>query len=335
MSPNSTDVFIPNFRTCHEVTAQCPVEAQLFGDYFTKAACIWFTLFYGVCFGSQMYYAWRSKAWSYAAWLGIGTAFECMGYAARIVMSDNPWNFYAFLVQNLGLVLAPTFIAASTSIVFKHLIDWYGSEWSLFRPALLPWILVGTDVFSIIVQGTGGAVSSMATNRSGTDAKKLLDAGNGLLLGGTIFQVANMVICGCILLHYVWKRRQSVGRFRSRVDSRDGQANGASGKSSSGRDDHDFEVTLKVYIWALVVAYILILVRCIYRVVEMDSGWGSEIMKTETIFITFESQMIVTAVAILTIFHPHVFFPVAGGAASARSNRQSTNTDVQELRPMN
>ncbi|RSL40966.1 hypothetical protein CEP53_013057 [Fusarium sp. AF-6] len=328
---NSTAVFIPNFKNCDEVSEQCPVEAQMYGDYFTKAACIWFTLLYFTCFGTQLFYGWRAKTWSYAAWLGVGTVFEGMGYAARIVMCDDPWNFYAFLVQNLGLVLAPTFIAASISIIFKHLIDWYGAEWSLFRPKLLPWILVGSDMVSILVQGTGGAVSSMASNKSGKEAKNLMDAGNGLLLGGTIFQVVNMVACGGIMLLYLWKRQQSLGRFRSRLGSGDPQD---SGKSSNGRGQYDFEATLKVYIWSLVVAYNLIIVRCIYRSVEMASGWGSDIMKTEAIFITFESQILLTTVAVLTIFHPYVFFPVAGRGGITRASG-SVQSDIQDLRPMN
>ncbi|KAI8650990.1 hypothetical protein NCS57_01434600 [Fusarium keratoplasticum] len=330
-STNSTVVFIPTFNTCDEVNEQCPVEAQMYGDYFTKSACIWFTLLYFTCFCTQMLYAWRSKAWSYGAWFGVGTAFEAMGYAARIIMCDDPWNFNAFLAQNLGLVLAPTFIAAATSIIFKHLIDWYGSEWSLFRPALLPWILVGSDMVSIAVQGTGGAVAPMASSKSGKEAQDLMDIGNGLLLGGTIFQVVNMVVCGGIMLLYLWKRQQSLGRFRSRLGSSDLQD---SGKASGGKGQYDFEATLKVYIWSLVVAYNLILVRCIYRAIEMASGWGSDIMKTEAIFITFESHMILTAVALMTIFHPHVFFPVAGRGGGARS-RRSVHSDIQELRPMN
>lgn len=57
-------------------------------------------------------------------------------------------------------------------------------------------------------------------------------------------------------------------------------------------------------------------------------------MKTEAIFITFESQIILTAVAVLTIFHPHVFFPVAGRGGIDKA-RRSVQPDVQELRPMN
>lgn len=175
-----------------------------------------------------------------------------------------------------------------------------------------------------------------------------MDIGNGLLLGGTIFQVVNMVVCGGIMLLYLWKRQQSLGRFRSRLGSSDLQD---SGKASGGKGQYDFEATLKVYIWSLVVAYNLILVRCIYRyeeqplkprifantrhsAIEMASGWGSDIMKTEAIFITFESHMILTAVALMTIFHPHVFFPVAGRGGGARS-RRSVHSDIQELRPMN
>lgn len=78
----------------------------------------------------------------------------------------------------------------------------------------------------------------------------------------------------------------------------------------------------------------LIFANTLHSAVEMASGWGSDIMKTEAIFITFESQMILTTVAVLTIFHPYVFFPVAGRGGTDRA-RRSVHSDIQELRPMN
>lgn len=334
---NATDTFIPNYDSCDQVSDLCPVEATIYGSYFTKSSCIWLTSLYALCIVTQCYFAWRSKAWSFGVWLGIGSLAECIGYAARIIMCGNPWSFNAFLVQNMMLVLGPTFIAASISIVFKHLIEWHGSEWSIVRPAFLPWLLIGTDLISIGVQGTGGALSSIGSGQD--DGQALLDAGNSLLLGGTIFQVVNMVFCGCLMLHYVWRRRQSLDHFRFRLrSSYDG---GDQAKDSQCVAANDFEPTLKVFIYALATAYIAILVRCVYRYVsniksilpqltvdripEMAAGWASDIMKTESIFLTFEGYMMLISVFILTVFHPWVFFPVIGNNGNGKAREASSH----------
>lgn len=68
----------------------------------------------------------------------------------------------------------------------------------------------------------------------------------------------------------------------------------------------------KLFCGGVVVAYITILIRCIYRIPELNDGWGGKLMRDETEFIALESVMISIAVAAQTVFHPGFCFPAFG-----------------------
>lgn len=267
---NTTEPFIPGFDTCSAgVSELCPVEATLFGDYLNTGASAFYAASYGVLLAAQAYLSWRSKTWTFSAWFAVGCVIEMVGWIGRILLSKNPWSFGGFVIQNITLVMGPTFVAAAISITFKHLVLWYGPEFSLLRPALLPWVLVGTDCISIGIQGAGGAISSSA---SGSEDTSMMDMGSNLLVAGVAFQVANMVICGAIMLVYVYRRWLS-------------RKSGITNSSPSAVSVYPLvpeavgflELTLRqdatpasrkkvtIYVWALVAAYIAIITRCIYR----------------------------------------------------------------------
>ena len=253
----SLDMEAPNFSNCDEVNKLCPVEATLFGDYFSTGACVFFVASYTLVLAAQAYLGWRAKTWSFAAWLAVGVLCEFAGYAGRLKMIDNPWNFDAFMAQQLGLVLGPTFIAAAISITFKHLVVWYGAEWSVLRPSLYPWIFVGTDVISILVQGAGGGISSAAG--SGPDSQDMIDLGNNLLIGGVSFQVVNMVCCGSLMLVYMWRRnRANKNPTKTTFDA------GVCWQTANGHQ----RAQTKWFVRALAFAYVAIIIRCIYRLVH-------------------------------------------------------------------
>jgi hypothetical protein len=232
------------------------VEATIYGDYFTLGATAAYATIFGAFLAAQVPLAIRARTWSYGAWLAAGTGFEFIGYVCRSVMSKNPWNFEAFIAQNLCLVLGPTLVAAAISITFKHLVLWYGPEHSLIRPRLYPWVFVGTDFISICIQSAGGGLASGAGSN-----ESVFKMGNNMLLAGVSFQVVNMTFCGGLILAYIWRRRQS-GR-------------------TCNPNDHDLDLPpcargspqevsrngkrAKTFTWGLAVAYIAIIARCIYR----------------------------------------------------------------------
>ena len=212
---NTTEPFIPGFDTCSAgVSEICPVEATLFGSYLNTGASAFFTATYALLLAAQFYLTYKSKAWTFSAWFTTGCIIELVGCVGRILLSKNPWSFGAFVVQNLTLVTGPTFITATTSITFKHLVMWYGPEFSLTRPVLLPWVLVGTGCISIGIQGAGGAISSSA---SGPEDRNMMGLESNLLVAGVAFQVANMVNCGALML--VYAHRRWLNRKRGIVNS--------------------------------------------------------------------------------------------------------------------
>lgn len=138
--PQYSDI---GFNTCDEVGPNCPVEATLYGDYFTLGACVFFCVFHGILILYQSGLAFKAKTWSFSAWLWCGTVLEFLGYLGRAIMTDNPWNYSAFILQLLALILGPTFVAAALSVTCKHIVLSYGQQYCILKPKVIPWLFVG------------------------------------------------------------------------------------------------------------------------------------------------------------------------------------------------
>lgn len=339
MSTNET--FIPTYETCKEVTDECPVEFTVYGTDLSKPAATFFGIAFGVLLVVQLYFGIRSRTWSFIIWLGIGTIFEVLGYWARTKLAENPWDLDAFTQQYLTLLLAPTLVAAAISVTFKHLVIWYGAQWSVLRPSLYPWVFVGTDFLSIFIQVAGGAIT--AANASGSSSESMAKAGEKLVVGGVAFQVANMVCCGLLMLVYIVRRRSGLARGdRLHEDASLINSDGQSLSRASATEEEAGRV--RKFVYALVVAYIAILVRCSYRYVwtyvrparilpvffcfffvfcfliltdsfchkriaENIPAISLNILRNEPLFLGLDSAMIMIAVGAVTVFHPFIFFP--------------------------
>ncbi|KAI9166393.1 aromatic amino acid aminotransferase [Paramyrothecium foliicola] len=255
-----------SYSTCDRVSPECPVENTIYGGYFTLGATATYATMFGLFLTAQVPLAFRARLWSYGSWLAAGTGFEFIGYVCRSVMVENPWNFDAFIAQNLCLVLGPTLVAAAISVTFKHLVLWYGPEYSLIRPNLYPWVFVGTDFISICIQGAGGGIASAADND-----ESVFTLGNNLLLAGVSFQVVNMTLCGGLIIAYGLRRRQAL--ISGPIQATDtGEATGTPAETVispcyHGTDEsvHRNRKSVRLFIWALASAYIAIVIRCIYR----------------------------------------------------------------------
>ncbi|KAH7222337.1 RTA1 like protein-domain-containing protein [Fusarium oxysporum] len=301
MSVNNTNSFEPSYDTCKAISDQCPVSATLYGDYFSTIACIFFTISFAVLLVIQLYYLIKSRAWSYATYLGIGTAFELVGYFSRKMLSDNPWQFMPFVLQLFLLMLAPTFIAAAISVTFKHLVIYYGSQWSPIRPRWYPCIFVGSDVISILIQAVGCAFAAMASSGDKKDAK-MSDISSAMLILGVTFQLVNMMVCGGLMLPYY--HQQSKG-----TKSHGYGTIQSSGMLAEGPKSFLGYNGLQVFVWSISIAFVAIIIRCIYRIPEMATGWGSDLMKAEITFLIFDGAMVLVAIFLVTVFHPANYFP--------------------------
>ena len=70
-------------------------------------------------------------------------------------MHFNPCNETALEIQICTLVLAPSFLAAGTHLMLKHITINSGKEHSKVKPERYPWMCIGRDLFSIAIQARG------------------------------------------------------------------------------------------------------------------------------------------------------------------------------------
>jgi hypothetical protein len=266
-----------DFRQCLEVSPECPVNATLYGYRPHMGANTFLCALFGVCLIATLVIGIMTKTWTYTLALGIGTFLECAGYVGRVIMNGNPWSESGFKLQICCLVLGPSFVAAAIYLTLKHFVLYCGPEHSLIKARLYPWVFIGCDFGSIVLQAVGGGMAAAG----GTSNKKLIDAGNKMIVAGIAFQVVTMAVCGALVLVYIFRYRKA--RSRHTLEE----------KSAYALDKEQGDVKLgKIRLFGsmVVLAYTTVLIRCIYRLPEMAGGWGNALMRNETEFLLLDGM---------------------------------------------
>ncbi len=99
-----------------------------------------------------------------------------------------------------------------------------------------------------------------------------LNIGLPLMISGLSFQVFTLLVFALLAIDYGLRLRKSTVRRGNHID----------GLLHSTH--------FRCFIWAMSIAFFAILIRCIYRVVEMAGGFENEIMKVEAALIVLDSM---------------------------------------------
>jgi hypothetical protein len=86
------------------------------------------------------------------------------------------------------------------------------------------------------------------------------------------------------------------------------------------------KTSFKFFIFGLILAFLAVFTRCVFRIAEMAGGWRNPIMQSETDFIALDGSMIALAVLLLTIFHPGYCFPRLGDHGNFRTHPDMEKT---------
>lgn len=237
-------------RFCTAVSPQCPVEATTYGYAPALGENAALLAVFGVLTILQLGLLAKYRLWAYSLAIGAGCVIECIGYGGRLMMNHNPWSDTGFKIQIVCLIFAPSFIAGGLYLTFKHLIRYLGPEYSRLKPELYTWIFIGCDLISIILQAVGGGVSASASKGS-ANFQNILNIGNRTIIAGIAFQVATMGVCGLFALDFAFRY------WRHTKTS----------TTTGGTRSHPFHGNNKalVFCGAVVLAFVLVLIRCIYR----------------------------------------------------------------------
>ena len=254
---------------CTQVSAACPVEATTYGYYPNLGGNAFLAAAFGLIFFLQVGLGIRYRTWTWAAAVCLGVALETMGYASRVVLNSNPWNTIASQIQIVVLILAPSFLSGGIDLTLKHIVIVFGRESSRIPPALYTWLFIGLDVCSIILQAAGGILA--VANTDNPDPA-VIDLGNNLILSGIILQVVQLVLFAIVSAEYLYRLRRN-----RKVHSLSPEANA-----------YLADWKFRGFAASIVIAFVTILIRCIYRIPEMASGWGSELQRDEPTFMVLD-----------------------------------------------
>jgi hypothetical protein len=267
-----------DFRNCVEVTPKCPVEATTYGYYPVLGPNAFLCALFALCCVGSLVLGFVTKTWTYTIALGIGTLLEAAGYGGRIMMHQNPFSESGFKLQIVCLVLAPSLVAACIYLTLKYFVMYCGPQYSPLKARLYPWVFIGCDIGSIVLQAVGGGIAASG----GKTNMKLLDAGNNLIVTGIAFQVATMASCGVLVAVYVWRYRKQAP-LRGAVNEKSTyQVSKERGEVSLGK--------IRIFAAAVGLAYVTVLIRCIYRLPEMSGGWGNPLMRQEQEFLILDGM---------------------------------------------
>ena len=167
------------------------------------------------------------------------------------------------------LTIAPAFLSAGLYIMLKRLVLLFGPQYSRISPNAYAYVFVTADAVSIILQGAGGAISAVATE------KTFLDQGVDIMIAGLVSQVFTLSIFAGLCVDFamqVKKNRRLLPPARQALISL---------------------WRFKFVTGAMAFAFLCIQTRCAYRVAELSQGWGSELMRKEDDFIIMDSMFVI------------------------------------------
>jgi Mn2+/Fe2+ NRAMP family transporter len=126
-----------------------------------------------------------------------------------------------------------------------------------------------------------------------------VSTGQGIIIGGLVFQVVSLTIFFGLFLGVVWP----TDLFR---------------RGSAGRLDRD-DKRLKTFIILISAAIILIIGRSVYRVVEFSQGVFGPLGHNEVLFIILDGFPMAIATSIMVVFHPLRMLPTTPRAMKSLS----------------
>ncbi|KAH9057668.1 RTA1 like protein [Lactarius vividus] len=225
----------------------------------TEWVCILFITLFAISTTLHIAQAVRYRLWWLFPTAVLSGITEILGWSGRLWSSQNPLLRTPFLIQATTLVMAPTYLIATNFMVLGKLIAGLG-------PAILP------HVPKVVLQSCSLHVillpSSCNQSVGELHQAPIPDLGGHISLGGIVLQLLALLffafIAGEFLLRFAYDRpirHSHANNLRGVVDRNIG-----------------------LMITGLSTMTILLLIRSIYRTVELSDGWTGTIISTQWLF---------------------------------------------------
>ncbi|WVQ96054.1 hypothetical protein IAU59_003154 [Kwoniella sp. CBS 9459] len=282
----------------------------------TAWVCLLFVGLFSISGLAHILQAWRYKYWIVFPTLVVGALLEIIGWAGRYWSSQNVLYDPPFLQQIITLIIAPVFFSAWLYTLLGIAINRLGPQYSILRPKLYITVFVTCDVISLVLQAIGGGWAATAPNPTPKTP-------TNIMVGGIVFQLISMIIFSFLALDfalramkkrpYTGRQSQSLEQIQSHSTSpyeADEKAGARPGEAT--RSDTEFAGWTKVLVGTGICS-LMIIIRGVYRSVELVQGWEGYLITHEVYTIWFDGAVMVLAIVAVNVFHPGFFLPARSG----------------------
>ncbi|EJD44764.1 RTA1-domain-containing protein [Auricularia subglabra TFB-10046 SS5] len=204
----------------------------------------------------------------------IGCFTFAIGLATRYGLHAQPRNHGIYIAQYLFVVLSPCAFIAAEYVLLGRLAHWLrASDHLLVRPERITRVFVLSDLSTFLIQATGGGISAAA------DTLKMNKVGSRIFLVGLILQLVSFAIFCVVFAVFLHRLRT---------------------RSPATWNAKDW----KVLLGAMAVSFVGIMVRSVYRVIELSEGYAGQLATTEWYFYALDTLPLFVAVAVYVPFWP-------------------------------
>ncbi|KAJ7122359.1 RTA1 like protein-domain-containing protein [Mycena epipterygia] len=228
----------------------------------------------------------RYRMWWLLPSIVLAGALEVLGWAARFWSSISVLDPHPYEIQIIVTLIAPTPLAAANFMILGRVITLLGPAYSRLSAKRYTTVFLIGDIFSLFVQGIGGGMAASAVTKS--KSPKLVRGGHIMLVGIILQLVAIFLYASCaaeFLLRYFYDRPLA--------------------KYGPERPARGFLTPrIKVLLSGMSFNTLCLLVRAIYRVVELATGFRGFVSETQIFFNVLDGAMIVLAIWTLNFTHP-------------------------------
>ncbi|KIY69317.1 RTA1 like protein [Cylindrobasidium torrendii FP15055 ss-10] len=287
-----------------------------YGYIPTQSTCFVFVVLFGISTALHLGQGVWYRMWWILPTIVLAGALECLGWAGRLWSSYSPLNDSAFMIQIVSIILGPTPLLAANFIILGALIRLLGPVYSRLGPRVYSIVFLSCDIISLIVQGAGGGIAASAEDGD-VDGTKL---GGNIMLAGISFQLAVIVIYSIVSGEFLW-------RYFTDRPLRAKATNGSQA-TLSGIYRGDLTMKLKVMLGALAFDLLVLFIRSVYRVIELQDGWNGRIITTEVYFNVLDGAMIILAMYTFNFAHPGLLL----GRSMGKTDAVPSNDSDVEMR---
>ncbi|KAF7595520.1 hypothetical protein BBP40_005856 [Aspergillus hancockii] len=239
--------------------------------------------------------------WHRNLFLGItfslGAFGELGGWVGRAIANKCPYSVPLLEEQLVLLILAPTFTTAGIYCVLSMMVPIVGRDKSPLSPRTYLIIFIGADVLSLILQGIGGGMSASALGKDGNEWP-----GTYTMVAGIIFQLVVLVI---FTVFFQWVMFRAMRQVMNDPPLRN------------------------IYI-AVNLSILFLVIRGIFRSVELLQGWRGYLFTHEIYTIVLDAVMVLLSLLIFNIFNPGLLLKKAKKNPSPASLELESGTEDRE-----